>query len=155
MLVISFKNWTINDPDKMLAERIANLTLKAGPTPFLGCTVDKVYDFYKAHLRPLDDNTSLKYFTHFVFLAIDEECVQSTPRQIILCCDAPDYSEENEEIKLKHFRMPMEKAVSHLCVLEFLKMTPSEVQESRSFALCSVQPVTVMPFEGPRAEYNF
>ena len=95
-----------NDPDKFLDEE-RRAKLDDGLTPFLGCTVDEVYEFDKTRMRPLDHSTSLKHFMRFVFLAIDEECVTSTPRQCILCCDAPDYGEEDQEIKLKSFRMPV------------------------------------------------
>ena len=101
LLEIRSENSPINnDPDKILDEDW-RAKLDDGLTPFLGCTVDEVYKFYKTRMRPLDHSTSLKHFTQFVFLAIDEECVTSTPRQCILCCDAPDYDEEDQEIKLK------------------------------------------------------
>ena len=86
-----------------------------------------------------------------MFLAIDEECATSTPRQCILCCDTPDYGEEDQEIKLKSFRMLVEKALSHLCALEVLRITPSEVHESKDWVLFSMPTVTILPFEGPRA----
>lgn len=123
-----------------------------GPYPFLNCTVDEVYDIYKTHIRPADDTTGHQIITSFTFIVIDEECVQSNPKQCILCCDAPDFEEADDEIKLKQIRMPLGKVMDYLYPLELLCMTPSEVEHPREVGLSVFPPAIVMPFDDEEPE---
>ena len=116
-------------------------------TPFLGCTVDEVYDYFKTHLRPADDSTGGEFCTAFAFLVVDEACVKARPRQCILCCDAPDFGELDGETQLKRLRMPIENAVWHLTPLETLYMTPSEVEDNSGWALSTMPECTLMPWD--------
>ena len=71
---------TSDSPSRALEEIKANLGTK-GPSsaPFLVSTVDLVYNFFKSHLRPVDDNTGRMPFTYFTFIVIDADCVKSDP----------------------------------------------------------------------------
>lgn len=134
---------TSNDPNNALAEIKANLG-RSRPTPFLGCTVDQVYEFYKKHLRPAEDYSGPgMHFASFTFLVVDEECVRSKPWQCILCCDAPDFGER--ETTLKQLRLPIEEAVDHLCALEQLTFTVSSIGHPSGSTLSVMPPPTMMP----------
>ena len=61
--------------------------------------------------------------------------MQSNPRQYIVCCDAPDFGEGDEEIKLKQLRMSIGEAEQYLSTLEQLTMTPSEIENRSGSAL--------------------
>lgn len=127
----------------MLAEIKAN-TGRLTPTPFLGCTVDQVYDFYKKYLRPAEDYSGPgMHFTSFTLVIVDAECVQSRPRQCILCCDAPDFGER--ETKLKQLRLPIEDAMENLCALEQLSFTVSTIGHPSGSSLSIMPPPTMMP----------
>ncbi len=132
-----------NSPSRALEEIQASLGTK-GPSsvPFLVNTVDQVYDFFKSHLRPADDSTARKPFTYFTFIVIDAECVESDPWQCILCCDAPDYGEAHEEVKLKQLRMPIAKVMERLCPREMLGQTPSEFANGSTWVLSMIPPPT-------------
>ena len=115
---------------------------------------DRFYDFYKDYLQPADDRIAHEDFIRYTFLVIDEECIKADPWQCILCCDAPDYGEADEEIKLKQLRLPLQEAAKHLCVLEQLVMTPSEVLNPDRLPLCMSPPATLMVTEHDRNEYR-
>ncbi|KAL9628238.1 MAG: hypothetical protein Q9164_007351, partial [Protoblastenia rupestris] len=133
-------------PTRVIEEIKANISSdQPSPTPFIGCTIDQIYAFFKAHLRPADDSTTLEHFTTFTFLVVDEECVQSTPWQCILCSDAPDFGEADEEVKLKTLRMPIEQAMGDLCALEQLTMTPSEALDPGGLNVGMMPPPTMVP----------
>lgn len=121
---------TCNNPNRVL-EHLKESEAKmrndiCGQTPFLNNSVDQIYDFYKHHLRTLNTATR-DYFTNFTFFVIDKFCVQSNPKQCVVCCDAPDFDEPGDEPKLKLLRIPIEKAMPYMYCLEHLSMTPSEV----------------------------
>lgn len=44
------------------------------------------------------------------------------------CCDAPDYNEADENIKLEQLRIPIEEVMPYLSVLAHLSTTPSEAE---------------------------
>ena len=117
----------------------------SGPYPFLNRTVDEVYDIYKTHIRPADDSSGRQFITNYTFIVIDQECMQSNPKQCILCCDAPDFDEEDDEIKLKQLRMPLGKSMEYLHPLEMLCMAPSEVKYARDTGISVFPPAFVMP----------
>ena len=116
---------------------------KEEPRPLINSTVDKVYDFYSKHIRLPEDSTTPKPFTRFTFMVIDDECVKSDPQQCIVCCDAAEYGDLDDEVTLKMMRLPIKIAVWILTPLEQLTMTPSEALNSDSDALCSMPPFTV------------
>lgn len=115
-----------------------------GPRNFTNSTADSVYDFYNKYIRSADGSTSKVSFTNFTFLIIDGECVKSDPQQCIVCCDAPDYDDpDDDNIRLTRMRVPIETAMWILTPLEQLTMTPSEALTFDGDALCSVPPFTV------------
>lgn len=115
------------------------------PTPFLGDTVLHVYRFFRDILRQPEDSTTHHSFTHFTFLAVDEECVRPSgslriPKipdgspyrtdsiySILLCSDAPDFNESDAQPRLKKLRLPIAAALEHLDAVEELTMAPREV----------------------------
>ena len=107
-------------------------------------TPEQAYSFYRDHLRPDDDSINFEENTRFVFVVVDTECIEADPWQCILCCDAPDFGEADEEPKLKQIRMPLREAVEYLCVLEQLAMTPSEVLNPDGWSLSMTPPATMM-----------
>lgn len=78
-----------DSPTTLLRDIKANIAAAATgeklPTPFLTSTVEEVYEFFKNHVRPADDDPQGKHhsFTYFTFLVIDDECVESEPWQIV------------------------------------------------------------------------
>ena len=106
--------------------------------------MDQVYIFYKKHLRPAEDYSGPgEHFTRFTFIIVDEECIKSSPLQCILCSDAPDFGEA--ETKLKQLRLPMEKAVEHLCALEQLCFTMSTIEHPSGLSLSIMPPPIMKP----------
>ena len=61
-----------NHTDRVLEDVRVNLG-NEGPSliPFLGCTIEEVYDFHKTHLRPADDSVALEHFTNYTFIVVD------------------------------------------------------------------------------------
>ena len=107
------------------------------PMPFLNSTVEEVYEFFKNHLRPRDDDPRGYHhtFSYFTFLAIDEDCIKSEPYECILCCDAPDYGDPHPETRLKQLRLPVARAIEGLNFLEDFIKTPSEVAGDPDFVM--------------------
>ena len=110
--------------------------------PFLGLDIDAIYEFFKDYIRPAQDSTRSEPFTNFVFIAVDEDCIKSETYECLLCCDAPDYSNENGEVVLQVQRMPINVAKMLLVPLEQLAMTPSEALDVDSDILSSIPPFT-------------
>ena len=71
--------------------------------------------------------------------------MQATPRQCILCSDAPDFGEADEEVKLKKLRIPIEQAMEGLCALEQLTMTPSEALDPVGLKISMMPLPTTVP----------
>ena len=103
-------------------------------------TIDAIYEFYKKQVRPPDDSNAIQPFTYFTFLVIDDECINISLKQCIICCDAPDYNES--EVTLKKMRITLPTAAAILVPLEQLTMTPSEAVNPDGDALCSLPPFT-------------
>ncbi|KAL8646811.1 MAG: hypothetical protein Q9210_005918 [Variospora velana] len=106
------------------------------PAPFLGSTVPQVYSFFKDHLRKPEDSKERHNFAHFTFLAVDAECfrppspsAKSQDYTILVCCDAPDFHEGENLMRLKTLRLPLPDAVKYTYMLDSLQMTPSEVHK--------------------------
>ncbi|KAL8871539.1 MAG: hypothetical protein Q9174_002652 [Haloplaca sp. 1 TL-2023] len=132
------------DSSGLLSEIKANLGKEPTSQPFLGSTVGSVYEFFKNHVRKNEDVSTHHAFTHFTFLAVDEECFNpSSPLPelpagsrydpdykytILVCTDAPDFNEGDSEPKLKVLRLPLDAAGRYLETLEQLNVAPSEVQ---------------------------
>lgn len=122
--------------------------------PFAGFTVNQIYNVQKRLIQDIN-SSRCEYLTNFVFVIIDEECIQSSPYQCLVCCDAPDHGETEEEIRLKQLRMPISEAMQYLFCLEQLSMTPSEVQ-SPNRKVHNVMPEPfLMPADEKRIEGAF
>ena len=135
-----------NSPDKAFDEIMAQIQDEGpSPTPFLGCTIEEIYDFFKAHLRPPDDSVALEHFTSFTFTVIDAECVLSHPQQCIICCDAPDFGEADDEIKLKQLRLPLQEWSHTVGGLELLRRTPSEIESQAPMVIATMPPPELVP----------
>lgn len=113
--------------------------------PFIGFTPAQVYEFHK-RIRPADDHTGPRKFTYFTFLAIDEQCVRADPMECLICCDAPDFGEDEYDINLKVLRVPFAILMKYLYALEQMAVTPSEVTSGEEF------PLTSMPSPGLQVE---
>ena len=115
--------------------------------PFLNSTVEEVYEFFKNHLRPKDDDPQgcFHTFSYFSFLAVDADCVKSKPYQCILCCDAPDVGEAHPETRLKQHRLRAPHAVEGLFLLEELVQMPSEFVSNPDFVLGVMPPCWTVP----------
>ena len=101
----------------------------AKPMPFVGWTVDACYEFFDSHLRPIPK------FSNYTFLAVDADCVQAEPPEIILGCDGADYNEKPEDPpKLKVMRQPIRNALEALNALEMHYSIPSERKGGFSIA---------------------
>ena len=85
--------WIVMSSDSTtnLVEEIkANIASERSPNPFRNSSIEEVYDFFKNHVRPADDDP-LGYvhtFTYFTFLVIDAECVKAEPFE---CVSFPMY----------------------------------------------------------------
>ncbi|KAL8666555.1 MAG: hypothetical protein Q9202_001353 [Teloschistes flavicans] len=125
------------------------------PTPFLSSTLPQCYNFFKTHLRrPADADYATHPFTHFTFLAVDNQCIHPSsatvasttphpaspfsfssdqtgePALILLCSDVPDHYEPSTASaapKLKTLRLPLPAALEYLPRLEDCSITPSEI----------------------------
>lgn len=125
------------------------------PQAFFGSTIDDVYGFFKHHLRPESDNTARDPLTSFTFVAIDVDCINASPLECALCCDALDFNEAPDNVKLKTLRLPLEKALAFLCLLEQLRLTVSDVADQQAHAWSSIPPATVFQSLGkPLRKYR-
>ncbi|KAL9611167.1 MAG: hypothetical protein Q9167_004189 [Letrouitia subvulpina] len=125
--------------------------LEGNPTPFYHDTIEQCYEYFKKEFRPAEDSTLNGESTNFTFIVVDDSCLQSDPWEMIIACDAPDYGEgDEEEPKLKYFRMPLERAASVLPALEELTMTPSESQNPDGDVLSFFPPAIMVPVEGEK-----
>ena len=117
-----------------------------GPSnmPFLNCTVEEIYEFYKENLRPKDDSTAHDPINAFTFIVVDEACFRADPKECILCSDAPDFGEE--EVKLKQVRLPIRKVLESLVSVEMLSMTPSELGTDAEIVVTMMPPAWTVPF---------
>lgn len=97
---------------------------------FVGFSIEDVYQFYKDHMQviPSLDPWDNMEFSSFTFIAVDEACMNASPWQCIVGCDAPDFGEcDTSEIKLKQIRVDLSdlgRVVEHV---ETLYRTPKEV----------------------------
>jgi len=79
----------------------------------------------------------------FTFIVVDANSITSRPQKCIIFCDAPDFSEAEDEIKLKELRMPIEEGLQYLCALEQLNLTSSEIRKPDGWAMCTMSPPTL------------
>ncbi len=78
-----------NSPTNVIQDMKANTAAEEdAPMPFLNSTVEEVYEFFKNHLRPVDDDPLgfCHTFSYFTFLVVDSDCIKSEPWQ---CVSAP------------------------------------------------------------------
>ncbi|KAL8775454.1 MAG: hypothetical protein Q9194_003750 [Teloschistes cf. exilis] len=93
-------------------------------------------------------------YTKFTFIVVDDECIKSDPWEIIVACDAPDYGEADEEVKVKYFRMHFEDGSSYLNSLEHLTMTPSEAEDRTDDVLSGFPPACMMPLHNENGKWS-
>lgn len=75
-----------NSPTNVIQDIQAHTAAKEDtPMPFLNSTVEEVYEFFKNHLRPVDDDPRGIYhtFSYFTFLVVDADCIKSEPWQCV------------------------------------------------------------------------
>lgn len=70
-----------------------------------------------------------------------------------MACDAPDYSEADDETKVKYFRMPLEGEASCLNALEHSTMTRSEAETPSDNVLTGFPLVSMMPVRNKNGEW--
>ena len=92
-----------------------------------------------------DTNRKRTKHTNFTFIVLDDKCMEADPWEMIVACDAPDYGEDDDQPRLKYFRMPLKEAASSLYALEYLTMTPSEVESRSETVLSCFPPATTVP----------
>ncbi|KAL9039660.1 MAG: hypothetical protein Q9214_004785, partial [Letrouitia sp. 1 TL-2023] len=145
------------DPHKAFEHSADVLSRENQPSPeaFIGSTIEEIYDFFTKHLRPEIDSTAPEQLTYFTFLAVDAGCIQASPSECIICCDAPDYNEEQDDVVLKTLRLPIKEVVQYLCPLEQLRLTMSDVADLPERAWSTIPAPTVIqdPDDPPR-EYR-
>ncbi|KAL8929869.1 MAG: hypothetical protein Q9208_001013 [Pyrenodesmia sp. 3 TL-2023] len=137
----------INSSIPPLSEALSKLKtqlreINPEPYPFLNSTVPQVYAFFKSHIRQPEDAIRGHSLAHFTFLAVDAQCVRpsSSPPEpvepryrtgsnftILVCTDAPDFYESDDEPRLKTLRLPIAAAFQHLEQIDELVITPSEL----------------------------
>ena len=108
-----------------------------------GRTIEYCYESFKG-LRPADDSSAHGDFTYFTFVIVDDQCINEKPWKCIVACDAPDIDEGPEEIKLKHYRLPLEQGVGCLYRLEDLTCDPSEAQNPNRMVKSMHPPPTMV-----------
>ncbi len=75
-----------NSPTNVIQDIKAHTAAKEDlPMPFLNSTVEEVYEFFKNHLRPADDDRRGfdHTFSYFTFLVVDADCIKSEPWQCV------------------------------------------------------------------------
>jgi hypothetical protein len=113
-------------------------------TPFIGWTPETLYSFFKSHMRgPEDVIDTDNQFTHYTFLILDSQSLED--KSVLVCCNAPDFYENGDEIVLKQNRMDLRKATSSLAGFEFLTLAPSEWNSKMSI---SVMPPAILDTRG-------
>jgi hypothetical protein len=101
-------------------------------TPFYDQSINEVYDFWLAHVRPPMDKTS-GHWTSITFLILDNKSAKD--RKCILCCDAPDIGEEGEEVIINSVRLPFAEAAVSMVSIEMLTVAPSEMNKKTYFSV--------------------
>ncbi|KAL8867423.1 MAG: hypothetical protein Q9174_005678, partial [Haloplaca sp. 1 TL-2023] len=140
--------WSIIRSDAHDRDTIIKTLTDEDSWPFLGYEIEAIYDFFKKYLRPAQDSIKNEPFTNFVFIVVDEDCINSE-NDCLLCCDAPDYSNEIGETVLQMKRMPINIAKILLVPLEQLALTPSEAWEDiEADVLSSIPPFTQEQYPG-------
>ena len=123
-------------------------------TAFNGSSVDEAYDFFKLQLRSPDCYGTRTRFSYFTFLVVDEECLQTQPYTCVVCSDAPDFGEAEDEIKLKQIRMDFEDVAQYLPALEELILTPDEFCDKEEQLLFNIMPPPTMMFTEEKDVYK-
>lgn len=120
------------------------------PTPFVGWTIEACYDFFCKRLSTCTVH-SFTGFTGFTFLAVDDDCVNAIPPEVIVGTDAADYNEAPDDpAKLKTIRQPIREIIDALAALEMQTSTPSEIAR-RAKSVSSVFPPAALMGTGDRA----
>ena len=101
--------------------------MKPFESPYLGWTPSEIYDFYCAVIRPLGDEISGDWTAH-TFVILDERTVSD--KTCWLCCDAPDFLEE-DKVVLKKVRSDFFKVLEEAMCYETFTRCPSESGDGR------------------------
>jgi len=134
-----------SDGTKVIEELHKNGTKRPSAPPFVGWSIDDIYNFYKQYLRQDQDSNRSGHFTAFTFIVISEICVKIGA--IDAYCDAPEYEEDDDKIILKRlFAMPTE-LVPSLNAMEMLTMMPADVLHPNGQSISIRPPPTMMPVE--------
>ncbi|MDI1487934.1 MAG: hypothetical protein OHK93_007208 [Ramalina farinacea] len=144
------------DPGKILqsSEDSQNAEI-SDSTPFKGYSVEELSEFFKSHLRSSDESALGGPFTHFTFIVVDEACFDTKPLSCIVCCDAPDFAEGEDEIKLKSIRMDFDDATNWLPAFEELALTPEEYDDKEELLTFGIMPPPTMRFTDRVERYRF
>ena len=123
---------TVKSFDDAKQPSIKTSDMKGNPQPvtnFSTYSLDQIYDFWKQNLRAADDAEGPQHFSAFTFVVIDKACLRSEPLQCIICTDAPDFNEANDDaLVLKSIRLDVAMAWNVMVALEELTMTAIECQ---------------------------
>ncbi|KAL8753165.1 MAG: hypothetical protein Q9184_005498, partial [Pyrenodesmia sp. 2 TL-2023] len=154
----------INSSIPPLSEALSKLKtqlteINPTPYPFLNNTVPQVYAFFKNHIRQPEEAICGHSLAHFTFLAVDAQCVwpSSPPPEplesrystgsnftVLVCTDAPDFHEGDNEPRLKTLRLPIAAAFQRLEQLDELVITASEMY-TRTFENQDAMNLRLMP----------
>ncbi|KAL8647407.1 MAG: hypothetical protein Q9210_005578 [Variospora velana] len=126
----------------------------SGAATFRAFTLDELYEFHKAYLRPADNLVTDHRYSYFGFIVIDESCLVSEPWECIICCDAPDFGEATDEVTLKQVRMDFEDTATYLPALEELIITPDEFEDKDVDLSFEVVPPPSTTFTETKGEYR-
>jgi hypothetical protein len=96
-------------------------------SPFLNCSIDEIYEFFLDNVRPLGGEISGAWTAH-TFIVLDERTVAD--KTCLICCDAPDFLEE-ERVVLKKIRSDFLMSLSETLCYETFTRCPSESGDGR------------------------
>ncbi|KAF2460941.1 hypothetical protein BDY21DRAFT_369051 [Lineolata rhizophorae] len=101
-----------------------------------------IYDMWKRKLRGPANSTESN-LTSFTFAILDRQTL--VDYSCVVCCDAPDFGEQEDEVVLKALRMGFDEALFNLARFEMLTCAPSE---ARSDMVLSVIPPAIFDTTG-------
>lgn len=97
-------------------------------SPFLNWSPQEVYEWWQRHIQA-PHHSKAGHWAYFNFIILDADTLpqhEDDQPQLLLCCDAPDVGEAENEIRLKTIRTHFEDALEHILTFEMLSMCPSE-----------------------------
>lgn len=84
---------------------------------------------------------------------VDETCLTTKPLSCIVCCDAPDFAEAEDEIKLKSICMDLDDATNWLPAFEDLILTPEEYDDKEELHTFNIMPPPILRFTDEAEHY--